>query len=112
RDHWRGVARFFRALAYADKVKMYGDFPWVGKVLDENSSELYKPRTDRTVVMDSVLADFWYAAENVRSADPETGPQGLVVNKDVVLAFMSRVFLFEGTFLKYHDIDQEEAKKY
>src|SRR5699024_2919434 len=30
----------------------------------------------------------------------------------VVLAYMSRVFLFEGTWLKYHDIDQAKAKEY
>src|SRR5690606_11244286 len=38
--------------------------------------------------------------------------KGLIVNKDVVLAFMSRVFLFEGTFLKYHNIDQSKAAEY
>jgi hypothetical protein len=59
--------------------------------------------------MDSVLADFKYAAENVRLSD---GNVGLTVNRYVVLAFMSRIFLYEGTFLKYHNINQAKSKEY
>lgn len=107
--HWTGVGRFFRALEYHDLVKRFGDVPWYGKEMNESSPELYKARDPRTLVMDSVLADFQYAAENVRASD---GNDGLTVNKYVVLAFMSRVFLFEGTYLKYHNIDQAKATKY
>jgi len=51
----------------------------------------------RTLVMDSVLADFKYTAENVRLND---GNDGLTVNRYIVLAFMSKDILFEGTFFK------------
>lgn len=108
--HWIGVGRFFRALEYADLVNRFGDVPWYGKVLLEGETDLlYKPRDPRTLVMDSVLADFEYAVENVRESD---GESGLTVNKYVVLAYMSRVFLFEGTWLKYHGIDPAKAKEY
>ena len=108
--HWVGVGRFFRALEYHELVKAFGDVPWYGEVLEETDKELlYKSRDSRTLVMDSVLADFQYAAEHVREED---GEDGLTVNKYVVLAYMSRVFLFEGTFLKYHDIDQNKADEY
>jgi len=108
-NHWVGVGRFFRALEYHDLVKRFGDVPFFGSELNENSEVLYKPRDPRTVVMDSVLADFKFAAENVRETD---GAKGLSVNKYVVLAFMSRVFLFEGTYLKYHNIDAAKATEY
>ncbi|MGK6350366.1 RagB/SusD family nutrient uptake outer membrane protein [Parapedobacter sp. DT-150] len=111
-NHWTGVGRFLRGLEYANLVKSFGDVPWYDQVLEEDSPELYRPRDPRTTVMDNVLADFQFAAENVRVADEETGPKGLIINRDVVLAFMSRVFLFEGTFLKYHDIDQAKAQTY
>lgn len=111
-NHWTGVGRFLRGLEYADLVKSFGDVPWYGQVLEEDSPELYRPRDSRTAVMDNVLADFQFAAEHVRSEDGDTGPKGLIINRDVVLAFMSRVFLFEGTFLKYHDIDQAKATAY
>ncbi|WP_121812329.1 RagB/SusD family nutrient uptake outer membrane protein [Mucilaginibacter kameinonensis] len=111
--HWTGVARFFRALEYANKVKAFGDYPWYGKVLLEtDTKELYRPRDPRTTVMDSVLADFNYAATNVRTVDAGTGPQGLIVNRYVVLAFMSRVFLFEGAWEKYQANNQAKANEY
>ena len=109
-EHWTGVGRFFRGMEYHDLVKAYGDVPWYGQVLEETDEELlYKPRDPRTLVMDNVLADFQYAAEHVREDD---GADGLTVNRYVVLAYMSRVFLFEGTYLKYHNIDQARAKTY
>lgn len=107
--HWIGVGRFFRAMEYCDFVRAFGDVPWYGKELNETSEELYKPRDPRTLVMDSVLADFKYAAENVREDD---GADGLAVNKYVVLAYMSRAFLFEGSFLKYHNISDAKATEY
>jgi starch-binding outer membrane protein, SusD/RagB family len=113
KNHWRGIGRFFRGLEYASKVKSYGDFPWYGTVLaDTAETQLYKPRDPRTVVMDSVLLDFKYAAENVKIADDATGPKGLVVNKWAVLAFMSRVFLFEGTWQKYQEGNTTKANEY
>lgn len=42
RNEYLGVARFFRALFYFDKVMRYGDVPWVDKPLDADSQELYK----------------------------------------------------------------------
>lgn len=108
-NHWTGVGRFFRALEYNDLVKRFGDIPWYGRVLDADDEDLYKKRDPRTMVMDSVLADFRYAAEHVRVSD---GTPRLTVNKDVVLAFMSRVFLWHGTYLKYHETDQAKAQEY
>ncbi|RYY48501.1 MAG: RagB/SusD family nutrient uptake outer membrane protein [Chitinophagaceae bacterium] len=109
KKHWIGIGRFFRALEYHDLVKSFGDVPWFDKELDEQSPDLYKPRDSRITVMDNVLADFQYAAANVRTSD---GNDGLTVNKYVVLAMMSRVFLWEGTFLKYHNINQAKATEY
>ncbi|QNL48502.1 RagB/SusD family nutrient uptake outer membrane protein [Olivibacter sp. SDN3] len=108
-QHWTGIARFFRGMAYADLVNAYGDVPWYDQELEEDDPELYRPRDPRTGVMDRVLEDFQFAAEHVRISD---GTAKLSVNKDVVLAYMSKVFLFEGTWLKYHDIDQERAATY
>ena len=109
KKHWVGVGRFFRALEYNDLVKRFGDVPWYGKTMQEDDPDLYKPRDSRILVMDSVLEDFKYAAANVRDAD---GTAQLSVNKSVVLAFMSRVFLYHGTYLKYHNINPAKATEY
>ncbi|WP_109674940.1 RagB/SusD family nutrient uptake outer membrane protein [Dyadobacter jejuensis] len=108
--HWSGVARFFRALEYHDLVKEFGDVPYYDQVLEEtDQANLYKPRDSRGFVMDQVLADLQYAAENVRVDD---GEKGLVVNRSVVQAFMSRIMLYEGTYQKYHGLDQARSNTY
>lgn len=109
KNHWLGIGRFFRAMEYHDLVKTFGDVPWYDREMFETDEDLYKPRDSRIVVMDNVLADFRFAAENVRLTD---GTKGQTVNKDVVLALMSRVFLYEGTYLKYHNINQAKAIEY
>lgn len=108
-NHWLGIGRFFRGLEYASFVNAFGDVPYVDHVLTEDDPDLYRPRDPRTYVMDRVLEDFKFAAEHVRASD---GPAQQAVNKYVVLAFMSRVFLFEGTWLKYHAIDEAKATEY
>lgn len=112
KKNWEGVGRFFRALEYNDLVKMYGDVPYYDHPLEETSADLYKPRDNRILVLDNMLADMKYAADNVRTADGTTGPQKQIVNKMVVLSFMSRIFLYHGTYLKYHNVNPAKAAEY
>ncbi len=108
--HWTGIGRFFRALEYHDLVSRFGDVPWYEEEIAENDVEnLYRPRDSRGFVMDKVLEDFRYAAENVRE---DVKNEGQMVNRNVVLAFMSRIFLFEGTWQKYNNGDTERAAEY
>ncbi|UYQ94612.1 RagB/SusD family nutrient uptake outer membrane protein [Chitinophaga horti] len=113
-NHWIGVARFFRALEYADLVRQFGDVPFYNAPVTETDfAQLYKPRDPRVLVVDSILADLKYAAANVRVEDPSvTGDAGLVVNRAVVNAFFSRIMLHEGTWFKYHNLDQAKATEY
>src|SRR5699024_7619613 len=61
-----GVACFFRAWFYFDKVKRFGKVPWYSHALDPSDSlELYKPRDSRKLVMDSVLSDLNYAVNHI-----------------------------------------------
>jgi len=99
RKHYTGLARFFRAFFYFEKIKRFGDVPWINKPLDVNDPDLYKGRDPRTLVMDSVLADIDYACENIRTVND---PTRSTITKWVAYAFKARVCLFEGTFRKYH----------
>ena len=99
RMHYQGLARFFRAFFYFEKVKRYGDVPWYGKPLDVADPDLYKPRDARTLVMDSVLADLDFACQNIKTVND---PSRTLITKWVAFAFKARVCLFEGTFRKYH----------
>jgi len=109
-NHWTGIGRFFRALEYHDLVKAFGDVPYYDQEITENDTEqLYKKRDDRTLVMDKVLEDFYFAAENVRD---DVEGEKLEVDRSVVLAFMSRVFLYEGTWQKYYENNPGKASEY
>ena len=99
RNHYIGLARFFRAYFYYNKVVRFGDVPWIDHPLDVDSPELYAPRDSRTVVMDHVLEDLDFACQNITHTSDETGS---LVTKWVAYALKSRICLFEGTFRKYH----------
>ncbi len=101
RLQYDGVARFWRAWFYFEKVKRYGDVPWHNEPIASNDTELLnKPRDSRKLIVDSILADldFAYNALPISS-------DGFHLNKDIAMAFRSRVCLYEGTFRKYHDGD-------
>ncbi|MVT39031.1 RagB/SusD family nutrient uptake outer membrane protein [Chitinophaga oryziterrae] len=102
RNNYIGLARFFRAWFYYDKVKRFGDVPWIGKpiTIDDNAT-LYAGRDSRTVVMDSVIADLNFAIDNITLKTDATGSQ---ITKYVACGFKSRVCLFEGTFRKYQGV--------
>lgn len=101
---YSGIARFFRAYFYFDKVKRFGDVPWYGEVLDANDEELLdKARDPRALVMDSVLADINYAVDNI-PAEKQLNQ----ITKYTALILKARISLFEGTFRKYHDLGDHE----
>lgn len=111
KNHWRGVARFFRACYYSNLVFTYGDVPWYDRVPKvsadpEEMAYLYKDRDARTFVDERIMEDFQFAMDNVRQSDG-----ALQVNKFVVAGMASRFLLREGTFLKYHEIDAAMAAK-
>lgn len=99
RKNYLGIARFFRAYFYFEKVKRFGDVPWINKPLEVSDPSLYNARDKRALVMDSVLADINYAAENIRVSND---PTRSTITKDIALGLKSRICLFEGTFRKYH----------
>lgn len=98
---YAGVARFFRALFYFNMVTMFGDVPWYSTAIGANDSTLLnEPRTSRTIVIDSILADLNYAIANC-----PTTPSVDQVTKWTALALKSRVCLYEGTWREYHAND-------
>lgn len=97
KDHYAGVARFYRARFYFDKILRYSDVPWYGRALNPSDPELFKGRDPRAMVVDSIMADLSFAAQHVRAKVP-TGTPGLWAAK----MLYARFALFEGTFRKYH----------
>ncbi len=98
RNHFNGVARFWRAWFYFDKVVRFGDVPWINEPLDVADPKLYGDRDPRALVMDSVLADLNYAIDNITTSDNSRTR----VTRNVALALKSRICLVEASYRKYH----------
>ena len=97
-NHYIGIARFFRALFYFSKVQTYSDVPLYDAPLANEDEGLYKGCDTRAMVMDSVLADIEFAANNIK---PALGNRNRI-NQYAALTAMARICLFEGTYRKYH----------
>ncbi|WP_133640195.1 RagB/SusD family nutrient uptake outer membrane protein [Sphingobacterium paludis] len=99
RNNYLGIARYYRAYFYMEKVKRFGNVPWIGEPLDLEDPRLNGARDSRALVMDSVLADLNFACEHILATND---PSRTTVTKWVAHAYKARVCLFEGTFRKYH----------
>lgn len=98
KKEYSGVAYFFRALFYYNKLKRFGDVPWYDTVIGTGDTELLlKPRDSRVLITQNIIADLDKAIENLN-----TNQSSDRVNRWTALALKSRVCLFEGTFRKYH----------
>lgn len=103
RAKYGGIAKFFRANFYFNKVQRFGDVPFYGKVLDADDPDLYKARDSRELVMDSVMADINYAVNNI-PAEVQLNR----ITKYTALILKARIGLHEGTFRKYHNLGNYE----
>lgn len=96
RNHWLGVAHMMRAWEHYQLVRMFGDVIWLDHVAETNDPLLYAARTDRDIVMDSVLADLNFAIANIATEKNATAWSVALAQ-----AMKSEICLYEGTFCKY-----------
>ncbi|MDR3309229.1 MAG: RagB/SusD family nutrient uptake outer membrane protein, partial [Tannerella sp.] len=100
KEHYLGLARFFRAYFYFGMVKRFGDVPWIDRTIEvDDEATLYGPRNDRFEVMEKVLEDLNYAIGHITLT---TDPSCTRITQNVVRAYKTRVCLYEASFRKYH----------
>ena len=98
KNHYGGIARYFRALEYYGKVRTYGDVPIYTKDLETTDDELLnKAKDPRADVVDFIMEDLQFAIANINDDSSKTR-----ITKMAALALASRIALHEGTFRKYH----------
>lgn len=103
KDHWRSVGYFFRALRYYDLLAAFGSVPWIAHTLNEDSaSALNGPRTPRDIVAKNILDDLQWADAHIGAGNPD-GKN--TINQACIDALISRFGLFEGTWRKYHGLN-------
>ena len=90
-DHYEGVARFWRAYFYMNKVKTFGAVPWYDREIDANDREaLYKPRDSREYVMRKVLEDLDFASTHcITNAKLEVN--SVRITRNVIVAVMEQL---------------------
>lgn len=82
---------FFRAFVYFDMEKFWGAVPYVSKALTVDD-ETYLPQNKREEIFDNILLDLDQSIANFDKAG--TTPVTGMINKNVAIAFKSRVALY------------------
>ena len=100
RNNYTGIAKFFRAYQYFDKLKQYGAVPIITEPLEPDSEDLYKTQDSREDVVNFILDDLQWAYEHITASNAT--PNNVAINKWTALAFKAKVALFEASWRKYH----------
>ena len=98
RNKYDGVAYFWRAYLYFERMKRFGDVPWYDLPIDsDDKALLFKTQDSREFITQKILED----VDKAINLLPQT-TSAYEVTKWSALALKSRICLFEGTFRKYH----------
>ncbi len=109
-NHYVGLARMFRAKLYYDKVLSYSDVPWYSRDLQTTDTELlYKTQDSRSLVVDSIMADLDFAANNMK----EDMGSRTIWSRYGALAMQARIALSEGSWRRYHpELELNDADRF
>lgn len=112
KNRWIAEARFFRAYHYFELVKKYGDVPLVLKVfINTTDPEIKKGRDPRETVIQQCYKDLEFAAEWLPKIDEVSDAANWGrVSRSAALAMITRVGLYEGTFIKYHKLTEGDSQ--
>lgn len=100
-NQYIGEAYYMRACYYFTLLENFGGVPYVDKVLNVDSPELYLERSPREVIAKKILEDLDNAINLLNWKNVGKAEQGRV-NKECALLMKTRVALFEGTWEYYH----------
>ncbi len=92
-----GEARLLRGMVYFRLISMWGDVPYIGKVIHDNSEVANLERTPIDQVKDSIMADFTYAFEKLPVKGSAVGRAG----KPAALAFRGKLQLYWACWNKF-----------
>ncbi|MDX1752731.1 MAG: RagB/SusD family nutrient uptake outer membrane protein [Salinimicrobium sediminis] len=91
-----GQARALRALAYFYGVKIWGDVPLILEPYESIKQDVFVNRTDEEAVLDQVINDLRYAAENAQNAD--NGGESLFMTQEAAQALLVHVYMWREDY--------------
>ncbi len=89
-------ARLLRGMSYFRLISMWGDVPYISKVVNSNDEVSDLARLPIAQVRDSILADFTYAIDKLPAKGVSLGRSG----KPAALAFRGKLHLFWASWKK------------
>lgn len=89
-------ARLLRGMTYFRLISMWGDVPYIGKIIYDNSEVALLPRTPIGQVKDSIMADFTYAVNKLPIKASALGRAA----KPAALAFRGKLNLYWASWKK------------
>jgi starch-binding outer membrane protein, SusD/RagB family len=104
-----GEASFFRAWAYFELMKRFGDVPLILRTFDLNDTLINAHRTPRAQIVKQMYADLDYAASVLPDADQQVAASYGRITSGAALAYKSRIALFEGTREKFFNYGDANA---
>ncbi|MEG0889872.1 MAG: RagB/SusD family nutrient uptake outer membrane protein [Bacteroides sp.] len=99
--HYLGEGYYCRAAKYFDLLTVFGGVPYIDKVLNVDSKDLYKPRSTRKYIAERIIADLDSAIVNLQWKGEGEAKSGRI-NKETALVMKTRVGLYEGSWEYYH----------
>lgn len=99
--HYLGEGYYCRAVKYFDLLQTFGGVPYISKVLNVDSEELYTPRSSRKEIAEKIIADLDSAILYCDWKGEGEASAGRI-NKEAALVMQSRVALYEGSWEYYH----------
>ncbi|MEO5995893.1 MAG: RagB/SusD family nutrient uptake outer membrane protein [Chitinophagaceae bacterium] len=92
-----GEARLLRGMVYFRLISMWGDVPYIGHVIAENSEVTSLSRLPIAQVKDSIMADFTYAFEKLPTKTTILGRAA----KPAALSFRGKLQLYWASWNKF-----------
>lgn len=91
-----GEARMLRGMVYFRLISLWGDVPYIDRIINDNSEVQFIARTPIEVIKDSILADFSYAFDKLPAKATKVG-RG---SKPAALAFRGKMNLYWASWNK------------
>ena len=92
-----GEAKLLRGMVYFRLISMWGDVPYISKVINDNAEVSTLSRLPIAQVKDSIMADFTYAFDKLPVKAVGAGRAG----KPAALAFRGKLQLFWASWNKF-----------
>ncbi|MDD2612593.1 MAG: RagB/SusD family nutrient uptake outer membrane protein [Bacteroidales bacterium] len=94
RERYAAEAYFFRAFTYWRLTSLFGDIPYITKVLNVNDADVYRSRDKRAVVVDSITAALERSYVNLPAYIEPASKEFGRISQAAALTLLSRIYLY------------------